>query len=62
MSRHLKDLDMTYFKHMKYALGYTKESGKAMIYFFVHAFLPNFWVTKGSDKLQEINDCIARRK
>jgi len=28
----------------------------------VHAFFPNFWVTKGSDKLKEINDCITGRK
>ena len=53
---------MSYFQHMKCALDYAKESGKAMVYFFVHAFFPNFWVTKGSDKLKEINDCMGGRK
>ena len=62
MSKHLKEINMSYFKHMKCALVYAKESGKAMVYFLVHAFFPNFWVTKGSDKLKEINDCITGRK
>ena len=62
MSKHLKDIDMSYFQHMKCALDYAKESGKAMVYFFVHAFFPNFWVTKGSDKLKEINNCMTGRK
>ena len=53
MSKHLKEIDMTYFQHMKCALGYAKESGKAMIYFSVHAFLPDFWVIKGSQQLRE---------
>ena len=62
MSKHLKDIDMSYFKHMKCALAYAKESGKAMVYFFVHAFFPNLWLTKGSDKLKEINNNIEKRK
>jgi len=62
VSKHLKENNMSYFQHMKCALDYAKESGKAMVYFFVHAFFPNFWVTKGSDKLKEINDCMGGRK
>ena len=62
MSKHLKDINMTYFQHLKCALKYSKESGKAMMFFFIHAFFPDFWVTKGSDKLQEINDFISERK
>lgn len=54
MSKHLKENNMSYFQHMKCALVYAKESGKAMIYFSVHAFLPDFWVTKGSDQLKKI--------
>ena len=54
MSNHLKEINMSYFQHMKCALWYSKESGKAMIYFLVHAFLPNTWVTKGSDTLNSI--------
>jgi hypothetical protein len=38
---------------MKCALIYSRESGKAMIYFFVHAFLPEVWVVKGSAKLRQ---------
>ena len=53
MSKHLKDINMTYLQHMKCALGYAKESGKAMVYFSVHAFLPDVWVVKGSQKLRK---------
>lgn len=54
MSKHLKENNISYFRHMKCALGYAKESGKAAIYFSVHAFLPDVWVVKGSEKLRKI--------
>ena len=60
MKKHLKEINMTYFQHMKCALGYAKESGKAMIYFFIHAFLPDVWVTKGSDNLNKLLEKIKR--
>ena len=53
MPRHLKENNISYFKHMKCALGYAKESGKAMVYFSVHAFLPDVWVVKGSEQLRK---------
>ena len=62
MSKHLKEINMSYFEHMKCALGYAKESGKAMVYFFVHAFFPDLWVSKGSDTFKEINNNIEKRK
>ena len=62
MSKHLKEINMSYFQHMKCALGYAKESGKAMVYFFVHAFFPNFWVTRGSETLESISNNIKVRK
>jgi hypothetical protein len=61
MSKHLKDIEMSYFQHMKCALGYAKESGKAMIYFFIHAFLPDVWVTKGSNHLNKLLEKIRNR-
>ena len=60
MKKHLKEINMTYLQHMKCALGYAKESGKAMIYFSVHAFLPDVWVIKGSDQLKKILQKIKR--
>ena len=62
MSKHLKENNITYLKHMKCALGYAKESGKAMIYFSVHAFLPDVWVTKGSEKLRKITWNIHNKR
>lgn len=53
MSKHLKEINMSYLQHMKCALGYAKESGKAMVYFSVHAFLPDVWVVKGSEHLRK---------
>ena len=53
MSKHLKENNITYLKHMKCALGYAKESGKAMVYFSVHAFFPDVWVVKGSQQLRK---------
>lgn len=60
MSKHLKEIDMSYFKHMNCALGYAKESGKAMIYFSVHAFLPDIWVVKGSKKIKNLYYVIKK--
>ena len=55
MSKHLKENNMSYFEHMKCALGYAKESGKAMVYFSVHAVLPNIFVKKGSTIITKIH-------
>jgi hypothetical protein len=60
MSKHLKENNVSYMRHMRCALRYAKESGKAMIYFSVHAFLPDFCVTKGSEKLRKIIKDIYR--
>ena len=62
MSKHLKENNVSYFKHMKYALGYSKESAKAMFYFAVHAFLPDVYVTNGSKKIEYLNIFIKSRK
>ena len=52
MSKHLKEINMSYCQHVKCALNYAKESGKAMVFFSVHAFLPDVWVSKGSEQLR----------
>jgi len=61
MSKHLKEINMSYLQHMKCALGYAKESGKAMVYFSIHAFLPDVWVTKGSEKLKNLLENIQTK-
>ena len=62
MSKHLKENNMSYFKHMKCALGYTKESAKAMCYFGLHAFLPDVYIFNGSRKIEYLNLLIKSRK
>ena len=54
MSRHLKEINMNYLKHMKCALGHSKESGKAMLYLAIHAFFPDVFVHHGSNKIKKI--------
>jgi hypothetical protein len=54
MSDHLNENNMSYLQHMKCALGYAKESGKAMVYFSIHAFLPDTLIHNGSQKLRQI--------
>ena len=61
MKKHLKEINMSYFQHMKCALGYAKESGKAMVYFSVHAILPDIWTDKGSEHLRKILWIISNR-
>jgi hypothetical protein len=61
MSDHLNEINMSYLQHMKCALGYAKESGKAMVYFSIHAFLPDTFVHKGSQKLRKITWNIHNR-
>ena len=62
MSKHLKEINMSYLQHMKCALGYAKESSKAVIYFSVHAFLPDVWVVKGSEQLRKITWNIYNKR
>ena len=62
MSQHLKEINMSYLRHMKYALGYAKESGKAMCYFTIHAFLPDVYVFNGSKKIEYLSLLINARK
>ena len=54
MSKHLKDINMSYFRHMGCALSYAVESGKAMIYFAIHALFPNIFVRNGSNKIDHV--------
>ena len=61
MSNHLSENNMSYIQHMKCALGYAKESGKAMVYFFVHAFLPNTLIKNGSSKINHIASLLNER-
>ena len=53
-TRHLKENDMTYKEHLKCALGYSIESGKASVIFAIHAFIPFLFEQAGSDKLDTL--------
>ena len=55
---HLEDNGLTYFKHLKYSLNYASTSAKACVCFIIHAFLPDAFVTKGSETISKLNDNI----
>jgi hypothetical protein len=53
--KHLEENNITYFSHMYYSLYYSKESLKATIYFFVHAFIPDIFEYNGSITIKNLN-------
>ena len=61
-TRHLKENDMTYLAHLKCALRYSIESGKASAVFAIHAFIPFMFVQTGSEKLDSLIWKIRKRK
>ena len=54
-SKHLKENNIGYFNHMFNSLIYSKESFKASIYFFIHAFFPDIFEYSGSTIIKKLN-------
>jgi hypothetical protein len=59
---HLKQNNQTYWEHNKDALSYSKKAFKASLYFFIHAFFPERYTTKGSTEIANINSSIEMKK
>ena len=62
MSNHLHENNISYYQHMKFSLGYAKESCIAMFCFFIHAFFPDYLIVSGSEKIKYLNALINNRK
>ena len=62
MFKHLKDINETYFEHMKFA----HRSGFRMIWAgiacVIHSIYPDIFVTTASDALKKITEEINQRK
>ena len=56
---HLNNKNCTYFEHFKHAMYYSYTSFKASFYFFVHAFLPDFFTESGSITINRLNNTIS---
>lgn len=55
MFKHLKDVNMTYFEHMKFSLFLSFTFLKASFGAFVHAIYPDILVTSSTDTLELLN-------
>lgn len=54
VSSHLYFSNQTYFEHFKDSIKYSLQAFKASVYFLVHAVVPDFCVSDGSNQIHEI--------
>lgn len=62
MKQHLEDIDQTYFRHMRQALKYSVMGFLASLCCFIHAFVPDWFQTQGSDIFKKIIGDIEDKK
>tara|TARA_B100001559_G_scaffold311174_1_gene307375 strand:- start:53 stop:253 length:201 start_codon:yes stop_codon:yes gene_type:complete len=55
MFKHLKDVNMTYFEHMKFSLFLSFTFFKAALGAFVHSIYPDILVTSSTETLELLN-------
>lgn len=56
LSKHLRQIDESYWQHMKHALSFAFELGLACVVCLVHAFLPFLFEKTGSDRVRRLHD------
>ena len=61
ITKHLRDVDETYFEHMYHALGYTLTFALLTVTTLIHSVLPFLFVETGSKKISELNKHIQNR-
>lgn len=55
MFKHLNNVCMNYYEHMKFSLYLSKEFLKASFFAFIHAIYPDIYVTYSSDTLLKLS-------
>ena len=62
MSSHLKDINETYFEHMRFAqrCGFRMVLGGLAC--IIHSLIPSIFITTASDTMRELTQEIADRK
>jgi len=55
MFKHLREVNMTYFDHMKFSLFLSFTFVKASFCAFIHAIYPDILVTSSTDTLELLN-------
>ena len=51
-SQHLKDVDMTYWEHLRFSLSLSKIFLEASFKAIIHALLPDVYVTSSTDNVK----------
>jgi|UniRef100_A0A6C0DWS3 hypothetical protein len=62
VSEHLEEMNMGYFEHMFISLHYAFILLLSCIKAFIHAFIPDIYVTSTSECIVEINKELTRHK
>lgn len=61
ITKHLRDVDETYFEHMYHALTYACIFATLVVTTVIHSILPFLFVETGSKKIAELNKHITSR-
>lgn len=58
---HLQFVNQTFHQHFIDAIGYGFLSWKASIFFFFHAFFPNYLISSGSDTIAYLHHLLKKK-
>ncbi len=61
-TKHPSSVGENYSQHFLKALGYSFYSLYTSFIFFLHAFLPFLYKTKGSDRIKKLNSILQARR
>lgn len=59
---HLKEVNETYFQHMKNSFSYSILFFNTSLKLIIHGILPNFYTTAGTDTANKVINSINNRK
>jgi len=60
-SQHLKDVDMTYWEHLRFSLSLSKIFLKASFKAIIHALLPDVYITSSTDNIKLLQNKMKMR-
>ena len=58
---HLTQAKQSYFEHFSDSIGYSFKAFKAVYFFAIHAFLPDYYEYNGSECIKELNDFLQEK-
>lgn len=60
-SKHLQYTKQGYFEHLFDSIRYSGKALKAVWFFTIHAFLPDFYTYNGSNCIKDLNDLLQEK-